>query len=394
MFKSKKHTNVVGLDIEAGSVAATEVSVNGTVEVVGHAVAPLPHGAFRDGEIVDPEALGETFKQLFTENKLSRDVRLGIASQRVAVRRLRLPLIESDEELETAIRFQAQDHIPMPLDQAVLDWEVVGRRLGGDDPGVDVVAVAARRDMLGTAMEAMRHGGLRPVAIDLSAFGMIRALGGAADFAPAPTEYAPAPDAATVDMGVPEISYEERMAQQAAAAEGMGQPAMEDIHRPARLFCHLGDILNLAVAQGSSCLFTRISLHGIEGIAQRLAENRELTLEHARQWLGHVGLETPLDQIAGDPEIVAATRAALEEGVVKLAAEMRVSLEYYGAQGGSTAVEGVVACGPGSAIPGLVERLERELGYRFSVGRPPALAHLDPAAAARLTLSYGLALDE
>jgi type IV pilus assembly protein PilM len=184
------------------------------------------------------------------------------------------------------------------------------------------------------------------------------------------------------------------MAQQAAGEAAAGQPAVEDAFKPARLYCHLGDILNLAVAQGNSCLFTRISLHGIEGIAQRLAESRELTLEHARQWLTHVGLAAPLDQVAGDPEVVAATRAALEEGVVKLAAELRVSLEYYGAQGGATAVEGVIACGPGSAIPGLVERLELELGYRFSVGRPPALAHLDPGAAARLTLSYGLALDE
>jgi type IV pilus assembly protein PilM len=271
----------------------------------------------------------------------------------------------------------------------VLDWEVVGRRAGGEDPGIDVVAVAARRDMLGMAMEAMRQGGLRPVAIDLSAFGMIRALESSTNFAAA---VGAAP-------GESQVSYEERMAQQAAAATpgepaALGEPTMEDANRPARLFCHLGDILNLAVAQGSSCLFTRISLHGIEGIAQRLSESRELTLEHARQWLNHVGLAAPLDQVAGDPEIVAATREALEEGVVKLAAELRVSLEYYGAQGGATAVEGVVACGPGSAIPGLVERLERELGYRFSVGRPPALAHLDPAAAARLTLSYGLALDE
>lgn len=391
MFNSKKHTSVVGLDIEAGSVAATEVRSNGTVELVNHAVAPLPHGAFRDGEIADPGALGEVLKKLFSENKLSREVRLGIASQRVAVRRLRLPLLEDEDELEAAIRFQAQDHIPMPLDQAVLDWEIVGRRTGGEDPGVDVVAVAARRDMLGMAMEAMRHGGLRPIAIDLSAFGMIRALEGSTNFAAAPAGIG-APGADPDGDGV---SYEDRMAQQAAAAEGsLTQPGSEDVHRPARLFCHLGDILNLAVAQGSSCLFTRISLHGIEGIAQRLAERRELTLEHSRQWLGHVGLAAPLDQVAGDPETVAAAREALEEGVVKLAAELRVSLEYYGAQGGATAVEGVVACGPGSAIPGLVERLERELGYHFSVGRPPALAHLDAAAAARLTLSYGLALDE
>ena len=58
------------------------------------------------------------------------------------------------------------------------------------------------------------------------------------------------------------------------------------------------------------------------------------------------------------------------------------------------AVEGVVACGPGVAIAGLVERLQRDLGQPFTVAKPAALSHLDDAAAARLTLSYGLALEE
>ena len=380
MFKSRKHTKVVGLDIEAGSVAVTELSINGSVELVGHAIAPLDAGVYRDGEIIDAEALGETLKKLFAEHKFSREVRLGIASQRVAVRWMRLPLIEDDAELEAAIRFQAQDHIPMPLDQAVLDWEVVGRReVNSDDPGVDVVAVAARRDMVGTAMQAMRTGGLRPVGIDLSAFGMIRALEGSSGVIAGGSQ----PDT---------VPYEQRIAEQAAGG-GFAQPDAGDAHKPAKLFCHLGDILNLAVAQGSSCLFTRISLQGVEGIAQRLAEQRKLSVEHARQWLCHVGLAQPLDQIAGDPETVTAAREALEDGAGKLAAELRVSLEYYGAQGGATQIEGVIVCGPGSIIPGLPERLQAELGYPFAVGRPRAFAHLEPAAAARLTLSYGLALN-
>jgi Tfp pilus assembly PilM family ATPase len=83
----------------------------------------------------------------------------------------------------------------------------------------------------------------------------------------------------------------------------------------------------------------------------------------------------------------------LEEGAAKLVDELRLSLEYYGAQPSSIAVENVVACGPGTRIAGLVDRLRDELGYPFLIGRAPALAHLDDAEAARLTLSYGLALE-
>ena len=161
-----------------------------------------------------------------------------------------------------------------------------------------------------------------------------------------------------------------------------------------RLYCNLGDVVNLAVAQGSACLFTRISPFGIEGIAQKLAERRRLTLEHARQWLVHVGLEQPLEAIDGDAGHVSAARETLAEGAAKLVDEIRVSLEFYGAQEGASAVQGVVASGPGTTIPGLVERLQRALGHPFEIGRPQALSHLDAQDSARLTLSYGLALEE
>lgn len=370
MFSANKSKTVVGLDVEAGSIAATEVSVNGSVELAGTGIARLEPGVFREGEIADAEALTEALKQLFAQHKLGKNVRLGLANQRVAVRALRLPLIEDDAELETAVRFQAQDHIPMPLENAVLDFEVVGRPTSeGGERQIDVVAVAARKDMIAAMLAAMRAAGLTPVGIDLSAFGMIRALRSG--------------NGRSTDA--PQLSYEERMAQEGTDTQAMAS---------ATLYCSLGDVTNLAVARGSACLFTRISSFGVEGIAQRLAERRGLTLDHARQWLPHVGLDQPLESVEGDSETVEATREALAEGAAKLADELRMSIDYYRAQEGAANIESVVTCGPGSIIPGLVQRLEREIGQRFEVGQAPALSHLDGASAARLTLSYGLALSE
>ncbi len=194
MFSTTKNKAVVGLDVEAGSVAATEVAFNGDSTVAKFGMAPLGTGVFSEGEVSDPEALGDALKELFSKHKLSKAVRVGLASQRVAVRTLRLPLIENRSELETAIRFQAQEHIPMPLEQAVLDWQAVGEATGPNgERQVDVVAVAARRDMLGGLMSALGRAGLRPVGVDLSAFGMIRALA-RESFAPVDTgDYVDAP---------------------------------------------------------------------------------------------------------------------------------------------------------------------------------------------------------
>src|SRR5689334_20166472 len=125
MLTGTKGKSIVGLDIEAGSVAAAEVVVNGGVTVSRHGLVSLPPGAFREGEVVDADLLASAVKELFASHKLPKTVRVGVANQRVVVRTLRLPPIENPSELETAVRFQAQDHIPMPLEQAVLDWQVV-----------------------------------------------------------------------------------------------------------------------------------------------------------------------------------------------------------------------------------------------------------------------------
>ena len=124
---TKKRDNVlVGLEIEAGSVAAAEIRVNGSSQLTATAIAPMPAGAFDDGEVTDPVALAKVLRSFFSEHNLSRRVRLGIANQRVVVRTLRLPALEDPEKLEAAVRFQAQEQIPMPIDQAILDHRVVG----------------------------------------------------------------------------------------------------------------------------------------------------------------------------------------------------------------------------------------------------------------------------
>ena len=354
MLGATKTNTIVGLDIESGSVAATEVGGNGSNGIARTAIAPLEPGIVSEGEVRDPEVLAEALKEIFSENKLGKSVRLGLANQRVVMRTLRLPLIEDDKELETAVRFQAQDQIPMPLDQAVLDHEVVAKDNGAEsgERHMDVIAVAARRDMVSSLAHAMRKAGLRPAGIDLSAFGMIRALD---DDAPPMEGEAPA---------------------------------------PTTLYCYLGDVTNLAVARGGVCLFTRIAPFGIENIATRVAERDGSALEDAREWLTEVGLEEPIENFDEDREQAISARDALSDGSSKLVDEMRVSLEFYGAQEGAPPVERVVACGPGTTIPGLPERIEQGVGLSMEVKTPAALSGLDDEDAARLTVSYGLALSD
>ena len=80
MFSTtKKPNSIVGLDIETGSIAATEVRGNGSRDVSRTAIAPLEPGVVNEGEVLDAEALSNALRGLFSKNKLGKTVRLGIA---------------------------------------------------------------------------------------------------------------------------------------------------------------------------------------------------------------------------------------------------------------------------------------------------------------------------
>lgn len=356
--RKKGSGNLAGLSIEAGSIAVAGVSVNGSAQLTASAVQPLQPGVFHEGEVIDPSGLTAAVKDLYSKHKLPKQVRLGIGNQRVIVRTLRLPVIEDPKEMEAAIRFQAQEQIPMPLDQAVLQHQVVGGVAAeeGAAPQVDVVVVAARREMVASFLEPLRRAGLEPDGIDLSAFGMIRAL---------------------APLAIQPVQAED------------GSPAPQE----SILYCNVGDVMNLAVARGRSCLFTRVSGVGMEAIVARLSTERGLSPEHAEQWLLYTGLETPLAEVEGDPETVAAARRANEEGVASLVDELRLSLDYYRALESAVPVSRVVLCGTGSAIRGLAPAMEAQVGLPISAPRPAALGGFDDLTAARLVLPMGLGLE-
>ena len=342
---------VVGLDIEPGFVAAVQVRTGADgIAIERAATLPLGPGIVRDGEVADPEALGEALKELFREHKLGKRVRIGVANQRIVVRTIDLPPLEDAKEIAAAVRFHAQDHIPMPLEQAVLEHQSLGLVDTADGQRTRVVLVAARRDMVERVHAAAKQAGLRPAGIDLAAFAMIRALHG-----PAGTESA-----------------------------------------GATLYVSIGGVTNLALAEGTTCVFTRVAPGGVEALASELAERRGLTLDHSRQWLTHVGLETPPEAVDGDPEIVEEARSVLLEGVRRIADEVRNSLDFYRAQAGALAAERAVVTGPALAIPGFCDQLGTAIGLPVEVGtvaeaRPGAFGGID---AGRLAVAAGLAVEE
>jgi type IV pilus assembly protein PilM len=345
MFKSRRRQErtVVGLELDPSHIAAAEVHVNGQVMVTKGAVADLPPGVLRDGEVVDATELSDRLRATFAEHELGTHVRIGVANQRIVVRTLDLPLLTDPKALEAAVHAEAPDHIPVPMDEAVLDYAPLGTVETTAGPRTRVAIVAVRRDMIDRLVGAASDAGLTLAGIDLSAFAMVRAL---------------------------------------RAAET----------QQAVLYVNLAGLTNVAVANDSGCLFTRAAAGGLDAMVQTLSERRGLTTEHARGWLQHVGLTLPVEGIEGDPALVAAVRQTLEDGVHQVADTVRNSLNFYRMQESADTVERAVLTGPAVAIPGFSEQLAGQLHLPVE---PAVVGTADAGAdAGRLTVAAGLALDD
>lgn len=387
--RSRGGSTLVGLDIQPGYVSAVQARVNGSILVQRAAGAPLPPDTVREGEVIDEQALAETLKEMFHDSRLDKRVRVGIANQRTVLRTLEMPPIQDGKELATAVRFQAEDQVPMPLDNAVLDYHALGLVETAAGPRMRVIVVAAQRDMVERLLSAVRAAGLRPEGVDLSAFALIRSLHCA--------------------------SKEEE---------------------PSRvLYLNVGGLTNMAIAEGTVCRFTRVVGGGLESMAATIAERNSIALVQARDLLAEVDLgESPvevtekpaeaLDEHAHaadefteaptlnesgaptqyEPEAPPASsdrpqidvRPVLTAGVHEIAGEVRNSLDFHRSQGGGGEVSSIVLSGPALQISGFASALQSELGVPViaqTVGLADG-ASAGKVAAERLAVATGLAVEE
>jgi len=430
--------DVVGLDIQPGHVAAVQAHVNGGISVKHAAEAALPADIVREGEVLDEGVLAETLRELFKDGGLERRVRLGVANQRTVLRTLDLPPVDDRKEIEAAVRFQAQEQVPMPLSNAVLDFHALGIVETPEGPRQRVVLVAAQRDMIQRLLAAVRDAGLRPEGVDLSAFALIRSL------------YRPDPE-----------------------------------HSGRVLYLNVDGLTNMAIAEGTLCRFTRVVGGGIEAMASQLAERRSIPLVEARELIAAVDLTlqpapellvqsvvaeaeaeaeaelepepdsvvdpeaptaiadeaAPADTVSGvedqdarerdmsyaemagigqpaaeapetdvappvDPPLVQApvrssqapdadVRTVLENGIREIAGEVRNSLDFHRSQEGGGEVARVVLSGAALDLPGFADALQEQLGVQVE----RESVHMDGQdlggiSSHRLAIAAGLAVEE
>jgi type IV pilus assembly protein PilM len=322
---------VVGLKIGASSLLAARVSVNGSTQVVQTAHETLPPGLVAAGEVRDVDGLSAALKQFFGKHKLPRRaVRIGIANNRIGVRSIEILGIDDPKQLANAVRFRAQEVLPIPLDQAVLDFQVLSEAVNEQGmPVRKVLLVVAYRDLVDAYTRACRQAGLRLTGIDLDAFALLRAL--------TPAE-----------------------------------PPTPGVERSALVAVAVGaERSTLGVSDGYTCEFTRVLDWGGAVLTNALTSELGIERDEAERLKAHVNLVEGGGPVEGlGPEQAAQARQILRAGLQNFARELVSSLQFYQSQPDSLGIREVVLAGGTAKLGGLAEELQRLIGVGVRVGDP------------------------
>jgi len=158
---------VVGLEMDSKEIRAVEIK--GSVkkpEIVSWGKLDLKEGIVRDGRVADAAALSAALDTLWRENSFkSKNVVFGINNQDVIIRFASFPKVPEDR-VRNMIMFQAQDYIPVPLEELQLDYIVVGEKKTDDGEFLQVILVGARKKTLHEFIEAFQRAKLNVSEID------------------------------------------------------------------------------------------------------------------------------------------------------------------------------------------------------------------------------------
>jgi type IV pilus assembly protein PilM len=319
--------DAVGLDIGTTAVRAAHLGLGkGPPTLMGFGQVSLPRGSMRDGEIADPGTVAQAIRQLWKRAPLRRrTVTLGIANQKVVVRPIELPFME-ERELRGAIAYQVQEFIPIPVEDAVLDYQVL-EEFDGEDKSrmMRVLLVAAQKEMVNRFVETVLQAGLDPEAVDLVPFALIRSLSEAPGVLPDPARTGEA----IVDVGA--------------------------------------GVTNVVVHEQGIPRFVRILLAGGDVMSETLASSLGIPFDQAEQLKQRTGLSDQEGQGPLQQEDPAAR--IIETRATDLVDEIRGSLDFYLGQAESTTISRVVLSGGGTRLANLATRLSEALRLPVEQGR-------------------------
>ncbi len=162
-FKDKP---LFGLDIGYSSLKVMQIDWSNKLPViVAYGVSSFDPDVIKDGVIVNHEALAQSIQDLFTKHMIgevtTHRVSFSVPAVRTFSRVMKLPVLDT-KELEEAVHTEAEQYIPVPVDQLYIDYNIIGKT----DKELELFAVAAPKRIIDSYMQLSRILGLEAIAME------------------------------------------------------------------------------------------------------------------------------------------------------------------------------------------------------------------------------------
>jgi len=183
-----KKNQLVGLDIGSHSIKLAEIDDSSKgMYLKNFGIIGLPQDAIVEGSIKEMEIVSSAIKNLFRNLKIkNKNVITSISGYSVIVKKISIKK-RRESELETTIQEEAEQYIPFDINDVNLDYEILtdinshsedeNTPTEEEDGGMmDVMLVAAKKDIVEDYVSLLHLTGLAPVILDVDAFALQNAF--------------------------------------------------------------------------------------------------------------------------------------------------------------------------------------------------------------------------
>lgn len=316
-----KQKMTVGLDIGSHSVKVCEFAEAGKKrKLISLGTAQLPVGSVEDGELRDPEAVGEVIKNLIKNLEIkSKKVAISISGYSVIMKKINLAVM-TEEELQHHIHAEAEQYIPFDIDEVYIDFQDLQTNKE-DEERTDVMLVAAKKEVVNKYMEMLEGIGLKVVVVDVDAFAL-------------------------------ENSYELSMGQD-------DNVILVDIG---------SSKMNINIISGGASVFARDVFLGSRQLTEQIQGKLDVSFEEAEDL--KVSAQDPGDQL---PQLEETFASACTQWIL----EIKKALDFYNSNYPEEPIDKMVLSGGGSHIRGLEHYFASESELEIEKFNPFASAVVD-----------------
>jgi len=301
----------IGLDIGSTSIKIVYVGrQGGSVHLLSAGVVRAPAlGMLSDSE-TDLVVIATTIKKLMADTKISgKEVAVALPESEVVTRVIEMPNL-SDQELSSAIEWEAEQYIPMPLSESSLSHEVIERKEGGN---MKVLVVASTKKLVEKYLKVCEMAKIKVTAVDTELIALSRSLIG----------------------------------------QGPGSTVLVDMGARST---------DIAIVSGGRVLFARSLATAGEALTRAVALGLSMELNQAEEYKKTYGLD--------QSKLEAKVRGAMMPVFEVIVGEVKKAIEFYKSQSPSESIKSIVLGGGTAGLSGLVSELASKLGVEVAIGDP------------------------